>query len=79
MYRSYVKRIFDIVASLILLLILSPVFLIASFAVIISFGFPVIFKQTREGKNKVPFTIYKFKIFIIFSLSFVVNNYFSHF
>lgn len=62
MYRNYIKRILDIILSLVLLVILSPVFLLSSLAVIISFGFPVIFTQTREGKNKKPFTMYKFKI-----------------
>jgi len=62
MYRSYGKRIFDIIVSLILIIILFPVFLLVSLIVFFSLGFPIFFTQKREGKNKKPFTIYKFKI-----------------
>ena len=62
MYRNHIKRIIDIILSLFLLIILSPVFLLTALAVVMSFGFPIIFTQTREGKNKTPFTMYKFKI-----------------
>lgn len=61
--KSYliVKRIIDIVLSLIALIILIPFFII--FAIIIkaeSKG-PILFKQKRVGKNKENFTIYKFR------------------
>jgi len=62
MYRNFFKRVVDIVLSLILIIILLPVFLIVSILVISSLGFPIFFKQVRVGKDRKPFTIYKFKI-----------------
>lgn len=56
-----VKRTFDIVFSILCLLLLSPLFLI--FAVIIKLGSkgPVIYSQFRIGKNGKPFKFYKFR------------------
>lgn len=61
MYKKYVKRMFDIAGSLVLIVLLSPLFLITMILVFLSLGFPVIFKQTREGINRKGFTIYKFR------------------
>ena len=55
------KRIFDFTASLLLLIILSPVFLIVSLLILIDSGFPVIFRQYRVGKDNKLFYIYKFR------------------
>lgn len=60
MYK-YVKRLLDIVFSLIALVILSPVFLITSAAVAAESKGPVIFKQERLGKGGKVFKIYKFR------------------
>jgi sugar transferase EpsL len=43
------KRLFDLIASLLALIILSPVFLIISLLIIIFDGFPVFFVQDRPG------------------------------
>jgi lipopolysaccharide/colanic/teichoic acid biosynthesis glycosyltransferase len=59
-----VKRIFDIVASAIALLLLFPVFLIVSIFVAFSSGFPVLFKQQRVGYLGKPFYIYKFRTMV---------------
>lgn len=58
------KRIFDILVSLIGLIILSPVFIIM--ALIITFTSPggVFFRGVRVGQNGVPFRIYKFRSMI---------------
>ena len=61
MYKKHVKRIFDIIGSLIFIVLLSLLFLITMILVFLSLGFPVIFKQTREGINREGFTIYKFR------------------
>lgn len=54
------KRLFDIVLSLIGLVILSPLFLL--FSIILLFGNgPVIYKQERVGYKGKPFNIYKFR------------------
>lgn len=55
------KRFFDFFASLILLIILSPLFLIVALIIIIDDGVPVIFSQTRVGKDNELFDIYKFR------------------
>ena len=55
------KRLFDIIASLIMLIILSPVFLIVSVIIIADDGLPVIFRQHRVGKGNELFYIYKFR------------------
>lgn len=55
------KRLFDISASLIGIIILSPVLLLISLAVIINSGFPVLYKQTRVGKNNYDFKVLKFR------------------
>ena len=55
------KRIFDFTASLLLLIILLPVFLLISLLILIDSGFPVIFKQYRVGKDNKLFYVYKFR------------------
>lgn len=58
------KRLFDIVASSILLILLSPVFLITALAVAITSHGPIIFSQVRLGENKRQFNLYKFRTMI---------------
>ncbi len=55
------KRFFDFFASLILLIVLSPLFLIVSLIIIIDDGVPVIFSQPRVGMGNELFNIYKFR------------------
>lgn len=56
-----IKRIIDIIFSILGLIILIPVFLIISIAIKIESKGSVIFKQKRIGKGKKYFTIYKFR------------------
>ncbi len=55
------KRLFDVIASLTALVLLSPLFLILAFAVVIGDGFPVFFKQERVGKSGKTFRLLKFR------------------
>jgi lipopolysaccharide/colanic/teichoic acid biosynthesis glycosyltransferase len=55
------KRLFDILVSGTLLLVLSPVILLTAFAVRCAFGSPVLFCQRRPGLHGQLFTIYKFR------------------
>lgn len=55
------KRIFDFTVSLLMLIILSPVFLIVSVLILFDAGTPVIFKQYRVGKDNKLFYVYKFR------------------
>lgn len=56
-----IKRLFDILASLVALLLLSPVLLGTALAVAIESGFPVLFRQTRVGLGGQPFGMFKFR------------------
>lgn len=56
-----VKRLLDIVLTLLLLIFLSPVLLIISIFVACQHGFPILFRQQRPGLFGEIFTIYKFR------------------
>ncbi len=55
------KRLFDILAALIGLIILSPVILLTAILVRIFLGTPILFRQQRPGYMGHPFFIYKFR------------------
>ncbi len=57
----FVKRLFDLILTLPLLVILSPVMLIIAVAVAVQDGFPILFRQERPGYHGEVFTIYKFR------------------
>lgn len=60
----FIKRLFDIFISLFLLFLLSPLFaVIAVFIKATSKG-SILFKQERYGKDRVPFTIFKFRTMV---------------
>ena len=61
MYRKFFKRFFDVVLSLLALIVLSPVLLIVAILVRIKMGSPVVFVQERIGLNERPFKLYKFR------------------
>ena len=55
------KRSFDLVFSLSLMILLSPVFLTISLAVLVSSGWPIFYSQTRIGYQGKKFKFYKFR------------------
>ena len=60
--NAFLKRCLDIFASLFLILITSPIMLVAVIGIKVTGGKgPVIFKQERVGLNKKIFTMYKFR------------------
>ncbi|MCK5563833.1 MAG: sugar transferase [Planctomycetes bacterium] len=59
--KHILKRFIDIAASLVGLLLLSPVLLITALIVRLKLGSPVLFKQERPGLNSEPFFMYKFR------------------
>lgn len=61
MYRRFVKRLLDVVFSLVALLVLSPILLITAILVRVKLGSPVIFRQERPGLNERIFKLYKFR------------------
>ncbi len=60
-YTRYVKRLFDIVISAFALVITSPINLILAIATFFDVGRPILFHQTRTGKEGKPFRITKFR------------------
>ena len=61
MYKKIIKRVTDILISIIALIVLSPLFLLIAILVKIIDRGQVIYKQTRTGKNGKEFKIYKFR------------------
>ncbi|MEA4883835.1 MAG: sugar transferase [Clostridia bacterium] len=61
MVGNAVKRTVDVLAAIIGLLVLSPVFLIVSLLVTADLGRPVLFAQLRPGKDGKLFRMYKFR------------------
>lgn len=55
------KRLFDILFSIFILIILSPIIIIIVILVLFFIGSPIIFKQPRGGYKGKTFTIYKFR------------------
>jgi len=63
-WEGFVKRAIDIFASILVLILLSPMYAILSILIKIDSKGPVFFKQERVGKNGKPFLIYKFRTMI---------------
>lgn len=58
---TFGKRLFDIVATSVGLLVLFPLMIVIALVVSVGDGFPIIFLQERIGRNGVPFRIFKFR------------------
>jgi len=58
------KRVFDVVASVVLLVALGPVLGVAALLVRITTGSPVLFRQMRLGQDARPFVLFKFRTMI---------------
>lgn len=59
-----IKRLFDIGASSIGLILLSPILILIAICIKLDSKGPVFFKQVRVGKNKELFKIYKFRTMV---------------
>ncbi len=60
-YGKYLKRLLDIVISVLALIILSPLLLVTALLVRVRLGSPVVFMQPRPGMNERIFYLYKFR------------------
>lgn len=58
------KRLFDLCASLMGGVLLLPVFVIVSALILITMGWPILFRQKRVGRNEVIFKIFKFRTMV---------------
>ena len=55
------KRVFDIIISMVLIILLIPLFAFISFKVLKKIGRPILFIQKRPGLNGLPFNMIKFR------------------
>ncbi|EQA14798.1 sugar transferase [Glaesserella parasuis] len=55
------KRVFDMILSVFILILLFPVYLIVAYKVKKNLGSPVLFRQIRPGLNGKPFEMIKFR------------------
>ena len=60
-YEKYVKRLVDIVCSLVVLVLFWWLYIILAVLVRFKLGSPILFKQQRPGKNEKIFNMYKFR------------------
>ena len=58
------KRAVDIVGSIALLVLLSPVLLLTALAILFTMGTPVLFSQERTGRDLQPFKLHKFRTMV---------------
>lgn len=61
MGNAFMKRTLDVLGSLVMLILASPVMLVCAIVIKSTIGGQVIFRQQRVGHNKKIFTMYKFK------------------
>jgi lipopolysaccharide/colanic/teichoic acid biosynthesis glycosyltransferase len=56
-----IKRLFDIIASFLGIIFLSPFIIFICLLMIFTCGFPLFYFQTRVGKNNIDFKLFKFR------------------
>lgn len=60
-FERAIKRVVDVVAAALALVVLSPIWIGAAIAIHAREGSPMLFRQTRIGRHGRQFTIYKFR------------------
>ncbi|MEJ7584941.1 MAG: exopolysaccharide biosynthesis polyprenyl glycosylphosphotransferase, partial [Acidimicrobiales bacterium] len=60
-WRRVAKRSFDVVGAMVMLLLFSPVIVVAAIAIKLDTRGPVLFAQTRVGRNSRPFKVQKLR------------------
>lgn len=63
--REFIKRLFDVVFSLLVLILFSPVYLLLALLIALSSPGPIFYIQERVGKNYKPFACIKFRTMVI--------------
>jgi lipopolysaccharide/colanic/teichoic acid biosynthesis glycosyltransferase len=61
--RGFMRRVLDVVLSVVSLVSLAPVMLIIAIFIVLEDGGPVFFQQTRLGQDGRPFGMFKFRKF----------------
>ena len=65
MYKSFLKRVFDLFFAILILFLSAPVMLLIALAIRLDSNGPVIFAQPRLGKDGKAFPMYKFRTMIV--------------
>ena len=78
MYKSIIKRYFDIILAILILIPTAPIILIAAIAIKLDSPGEVIFKQERIGLNGKTFWIYKFRTMCVGAEKMAGGVYESH-
>lgn len=60
-WNALTKRVIDILVSALALLALSPILAVIALLIKLESRGPILYRHTRIGKNRVPFTMYKFR------------------
>jgi sugar transferase (PEP-CTERM system associated) len=60
-FNNLVKRLFDLAACIVLLLVALPVLLVAAICIYLESGLPVLYRQKRVGRGGRAFTLYKLR------------------
>jgi exopolysaccharide biosynthesis polyprenyl glycosylphosphotransferase len=63
-WQSVLKQLLDRIGAVLLLVLLSPVFLVLGILIKMGTPGPVLFRQKRSGLNGQPFTIFKFRTMV---------------
>ena len=59
--RSVACRVLDVAAAAVLLVVLTPLFLVMALVIRLDSKGPAIFRQRRIGRDQAPFTVWKFR------------------
>ncbi len=62
--REFAKRLFDVIFSLLILILFSPVYLLLGLLIALSSRGPIFYIQKRVGKNHKPFNCIKFRTMV---------------
>ncbi len=61
MFKTYAHRSFDIIVSIVMLVLTSPVIVLTMLAIVVESGLPIFYRQTRVGRDNRQFKILKFR------------------
>lgn len=61
LFRSVIKRVFDVFACAILLVVAIPIMIITAILILIEDGYPIFYQQERVGKGGDTFMVLKFR------------------
>ena len=63
-YYAAAKRVIDVIGAAVLLVVLSPILLVAALGIVFTDGWPIVFSQERSGRHMKPFDVYKLRTMV---------------